>query len=170
MKVCALPNSSEADAGVMVTLMEDGVGVGVGGGWTTAETPLQPTAHTTVPRRTRTESAGRYGCDARCWLLTAFGEMGRMQQRRQAKGQGKKQARVRRRKRGASESGDCKLLELRVLGQVLARTGSSASALSGSSGDEIRIVGYRFETVLKEAVPFVNCVPAEVQVSVGDLC
>jgi hypothetical protein len=32
VKVCALPKSSEAVAGVMATLMEDGVGVGVGEG------------------------------------------------------------------------------------------------------------------------------------------
>jgi hypothetical protein len=69
VKVCGLPKSTEAVAGVTVTLMEDGVGVGGGteggGGWTTAESPLaQPAAHATVAKRTKIANAGKRGCDA----------------------------------------------------------------------------------------------------------
>jgi hypothetical protein len=69
VKVCWLPKSTETVAGVTVTLMEDGVGVGGGvgggGGWTTAESPLaQPATHVTVAKRTKIVSAGKCGCDA----------------------------------------------------------------------------------------------------------
>ena len=69
VKVCDLPKSTERVAGVTVTLMEDGVGVGGGigggGGWTTAVSPLaQPAAHATAAKRTKIASAGKCGCDA----------------------------------------------------------------------------------------------------------
>src|SRR5437879_10108291 len=68
VKVCELPKSTETVAGVTVTLMEDGVGVGGGmgggGGWTTAESPLaQPAAHVTVAKRTKIANAGKSGSD-----------------------------------------------------------------------------------------------------------
>ena len=69
VKVCELPKSTETVAGVTVTLIEDGVGVGGGtgggGGWTTAESPLaQPAAHATAAKRVKIVSAGKCGCDA----------------------------------------------------------------------------------------------------------
>jgi len=63
VKVCALPKSSEAVAGVTVTLMEDGGGDVEGGSTDVATPPLQPVAHAAVARRTRIGSAGKRGCD-----------------------------------------------------------------------------------------------------------
>ena len=57
VKGCALPKRSDAVAGVTLMLTEDAVGVG-GGGWTTAETPLQPAVNEIVTTRTRSGNAG----------------------------------------------------------------------------------------------------------------
>jgi len=67
-KVCVLPKRSETVAGVMVTVIEEGVGGGDGGG-TTAEPappllPAQPTEHAAVARRARIGSAAKSGCAA----------------------------------------------------------------------------------------------------------
>jgi hypothetical protein len=67
LKVCVLPKSSETVAGLTVTLMEDGAGVGDGGGgdWTPAEIPPpQPAAHATVAKRTRIGNARECGWNA----------------------------------------------------------------------------------------------------------
>jgi hypothetical protein len=88
----------------------------------------------------------------------------------QEKGQGAEPARVRCLKCGSETLWHCKLLELGVLGQVLARTRNSAIARLGSNVSEFSMEGCRFETLRIGAVPFVNCVPAEVQFSARDLC
>ena len=55
VKLCALPKRSEAVAGAMVTLTDEGDGSGGGGGWTTADNPpAHPAAHVTVARRSNT--------------------------------------------------------------------------------------------------------------------
>src|SRR6266404_1873097 len=88
VKVCALPKSNEAVAGITVTLMEEGGWIG-GGGWTTAETPPpQPTVHAAVARRTRIGNAGKRGCDAGEETVTAFCERGRMLRRNAGEGPG----------------------------------------------------------------------------------
>ena len=62
-KVCVLPKRSEAEAGVMVTLMDEGGG---GGGiiveLAPAVLPAQPTVLAAAARRARAGSMSRRGC------------------------------------------------------------------------------------------------------------
>ena len=69
VKVCALPKRSEMAAGVMVTVM--GEGVGCGGGGPTADVapvppvlPAQPTVKAADEKRMRSGSAAKRGCAA----------------------------------------------------------------------------------------------------------
>jgi hypothetical protein len=78
----------------------------------------------------------------------------------QEKGQGAGQAHVRSRKCDCKREWHCKLLELRVLGEVLARTRNWAIAQLGPNVSEFSMVGCRFETLRDVAVPFANCVAA----------
>jgi hypothetical protein len=94
-KVCVLPKRSETVAGVMVTVIEEGVG-----GGTTAEPappllPAQPTEHAAVARRARIGSAAKSGCAAPLDSVQAFCGRGRMCGEMQAKGHGRERGAVR---------------------------------------------------------------------------
>src|SRR5216684_4156690 len=80
VKVCELPKSTDAVAGVTVTLMEEGVGVGDVGVTELAIPPPQPAAHAAAARRVRI-SAAEGDCTVAQESVTAFSERGRMHRR-----------------------------------------------------------------------------------------
>ena len=90
VKVCVLPRRTDDEVGVIVTLTEEGVGVGGGADGLTevATPPLQPRVHATVAKRTTVASAGKRGCAALRELLPAFCERGRMPRRNAGEGPG----------------------------------------------------------------------------------
>ena len=85
-KVCGLPSRTDAVAGVTVTRMEDGVGVGTGGFGTTelAIPPPQPAAHAAAASSAN-NSPAEDGCTVAQESVTAFSERGRMLSEMQAK-------------------------------------------------------------------------------------
>jgi hypothetical protein len=93
-KVCVLPKRSEAVAGAMVTVIEEGA-VGGGGGGTTAVLappvlPAQPRVHAAAARRVRIDSAAKRECVAVSDSVRAFCGRGRMLGRNAGEGPGRR--------------------------------------------------------------------------------
>jgi hypothetical protein len=93
-KVCVLPKTIEAVAGVMVTVMEEGVGGGGGGsgvGLTLPVLPAQPRVHAAKARRVRIGSVAKCRRVAVRDSLRPFCERGHMKWRNAGEGPGKKE-------------------------------------------------------------------------------
>jgi hypothetical protein len=79
VKVCEVPKSTDALAGV--TLMEEGVGVGGVGITELAMPPPHPAAHAAVARKSRIRIARECCCASALESVKAFSERGRMKWR-----------------------------------------------------------------------------------------
>ena len=124
LRVCAVPRSTDPLAGVTVTLMDAGVGVGgmgLGGADTTepAIPPPQPTVHVAPARRARARRMRERGCRLAPEFAIAFFERGRIHWRNAGEVPAET-VKASRSDAVRERSGKpCKLLEWRTLSQVL---------------------------------------------------
>ena len=91
VRVCVLPKSNEAVLGVMVTVMEEGLGGGGGGtivGFTLPVLPAQPEVHAARARRVRIGRVATHGRAAVCDSLRVSSGRGRMKWRNAVEGPG----------------------------------------------------------------------------------
>src|SRR5882757_6785763 len=78
VKVCELPKSTDAVAGVTATLMEEGVGVGGVGTMELAIPPPHPATQTAIATKSGVCGARECECAVARESVTAFSERGRM--------------------------------------------------------------------------------------------
>ena len=131
LRVCDVPKSTDAEVGVTVTLTAAGVGARGVGVVEPASPPPQPAAQAAKPRRTKTKAAGRCGCAAGLDWVQATCERGRMHRRNAGEGPADRTDLYAPRVRGRKSKEDGKLLELRVLAQLIVQNGSPRAARGG---------------------------------------
>ena len=153
VKVCELPKSTDAVAGVTVTLTEEGIGGGGVGMTELAIAPPQPAAHAAAASRARTSAAER-GCTVAQESETAFSERGRMHWRNAGEVPARlAMAELEARSRN-SPGKHGKLLESRDLGCALLRKWNAArkSKARGEVGPAPVL-----ELGCRRSVSFANC-------------
>jgi hypothetical protein len=134
LRVCDAPKSTDAEAGDTVTLRKEGVGGGGVGVTEPVSPPAQPATLAAKARRAKTKGAGECGCAAAQDWVTLIGERGRMHWRNAGEGPAR---------RNAACACDAffgwirevgKLLELRVLAQLITRTNRVAQHMGRQRG------------------------------------